>query len=502
MNPKTTILLFSLAVLTLTGGCTRKKTSLAWEKDLFRIGSESSPRATDLNGDGILDIVMGAGENEYQPSKLGVLALDGASGEIIWQQASKDQVFGSASFYDITGDGLKDIFIGGRSNQLKALDGKTGSLLWEYVYHYEDDPVLKYARFNFYNSIVIPDQNGDGLDDLFTVTGGNLKAKPYDESDRYPGVLMVIDIKTGQILAADTMPDGKESYMSPLCFAQPGRDELTIIFGSGGETISGNLYMAKLPDLMSKNLSRARIIASENGHGFIAPPAAADINGDGLYDIIAISHASTVFAVNGLDSTLIWKNKIDNTESSNSFSVGYFTDDRIPDFFTFVSKGQWPQSTGSVQVMIDGSNGNIAYMDSMGCTGFSSPVVYDLNHDGREEAIISINEYDCNRGFTDTSPLNIENKLIAIDFAARSFFTIDQLKNFKNIFSTPWIGDLDHDKYLDIVYCQYYSSSPDLLIFLGMKVKCVSTHVRAEIPPAWGAYMGSGGNGIFPVNGE
>ncbi len=481
-------------------GCTHKKSELVWDKNLYMIGSQSSPRAADLNEDGTLDIVMGAGKNEYQHSKQGVIALDGKTGELLWEQEAPDQVYGSATFCDITGDGIKDIFIGGRSPHLTALNGKTGAVLWTYRYQYQDDAVLQYARFNFQNSVLVPDQNQDGLPDLLTVNGGNSKALPHTEENRFPGVLMLFDAKTGHILAADTMPDGKESYMPPLCFAQPGSQALTLVFGTGGETISGNLYMTKLSDLMQQKLSSAKVIASEQGHGFIAPPVLADISQDGYLDIVAISHGSTVFAVDGKNRQMLWQQQIEHTESSNSFAVGYFTEDKVPDFFTFVSQGQWPNNTGSLQIMLDGSDGHIAYIDSIGCTGFSSPVVYDLNKDGRDEAIISINEFDCKGGFTRRSPSAMENKLLAIDFKTGSVSTIDQTQGFKNIFSTPWLGDLDQDGYLDIVHCQYYNPSADLITFMGMRVKRISTPVRVKKAPVWGAYRGTRGDGVFPTN--
>ncbi len=37
-----------------------------WEMGLPIIGSNSSPKASDLNGDGVQDIVLGAGRNEFQ----------------------------------------------------------------------------------------------------------------------------------------------------------------------------------------------------------------------------------------------------------------------------------------------------------------------------------------------------------------------------------------------------------------------------------------------------
>ena len=490
----------AFSLLILLQNCSKKKSELIWDKKFYKIGSQSSLRATDLNQDGILDLVLGAGENEYQHSEKGILAFNGINGDLLWQQETTDQVFGSATFYDITKDGIDDVIIGGRSSNLKALNGKTGELIWKYNHEpYLNDSILKNARFNFYNTILVPDQNNDGIMDLIAVNGGNVKAPANSEKERYPGVLMVIDTKNGQVIAADTMPDGKESYMSPICFSQPKSDDHTIIFGSGGETIDGNLYKILLSDFMDTGLAKAKIIASEAGHGFIAPPVAADITQDGFFDIIAISHASTIFAIDGRDNTIIWKNKIKGTESSNSFGVGFFTNDKIPDFFTFVSRGQWPDSRGSMQIMLDGKNGEIAYIDSIGCTGFSSPVIYDLNNDGYDEAIISINEYDCSIGYVERISGSIINKLIAIDFRNNTNFIIDQQQGFKNIFTTPWISDLDKDGYLDIVYCQYFSPNSNILAFLGMKAKRISTHIKARKDPVWGAYMGSRGNGVFPL---
>ena len=490
MNQLQVKLLFLLIALGGISSCTRKKASVVWQNDLPVIGSQSSPRAVDLNGDGVLDIVMGAGSNESQESSQGIVAFDGQTGNILWEQAAADQVYGSATFYDVTGDGISDVFIGGRGPHFKALNGKDGTVIWEYAYTFENDPILTNAKFNFNNSILIPDQNNNGSMDLITSNGGNGLAVPNSEKDRFPGVLMILDSKTGNVLAADTMPDGKESYMSPLCFAQPGSDDYLIIFGTGGETIDGNLYMGHLSDLKNKNLSNCRIIASEKKHGFIAPPSVADINQDGYYDIVAISHASSVFAIDGKSEKLIWTQKVPNTESSNSFAVGYFNEDKVPDFFTFVSKGEWPNNVGSFQIMLNGIDGSIGFKDSIGCTGFSSPVVYDLNSDGVDEAIISINEFDCNKGFVTEAIEEIENKVVAINFRDRTLQAIDQARGFKNIFSTPWLGDLDADGYLDLVYCQYFSRG-GLLVFLGMRAKRVETPIKINKVPTVGCLHGN-----------
>lgn len=475
----------------------KDKTTLVWYQDLPVIGSLSSPRTTDLNNDGVMDIVMGAGQNEYQKTDMGVLAFDGKTGKLMWKQSAIDQVFGSATFCDITGDSIKDVLIGGRSPQFKALDGKTGAVIWDYhPEKYSADPILHYAHFNFNNGVLVPDQNNDGIEDLLTINGGNPLAKPNSEVDRYPGVLILFDSRTGNIIAADTMPDGKESYMTPVVFKQPGSGEIFVVIGTGGETIDGNLYLTTISQLQSKNLSHAEVIGTETGHGFIAPPTLADINKDGYIDIVAISHGSKAIAVDGKSHATLWTQTFPGTECSNSFAPGYFTDDDVPDFFTFISKGAWPNSSGSVEVMVNGVNGNIEYRDSIGCTGFSSPVVYDLNDDGRDEAVISVNNFNCSVGYASQAPRTIENKLIAIDFANLKIDTLDKAQGFKNIFSTPWIGDLDGDGYLDLIYCQYFHYS-DLVSFLGMRIKRLDMPVKIKQPVIWGAFLGSRGDGIF-----
>ena len=69
-----------LVFLTFIGfsACEKKQSELVWNQSFFRIGSQSSPRAVDLNQDGVLDIVMGtAGNGEMAPTDQGVLAIDG-----------------------------------------------------------------------------------------------------------------------------------------------------------------------------------------------------------------------------------------------------------------------------------------------------------------------------------------------------------------------------------------------------------------------------------------
>ena len=478
--------------------CEKKQSELVWNKSFFRIGSQSSPRTADLNADGVLDIVMGAGNGEMAQTEYGVLAINGLNGELIWKQQANASVVGSASFQDVNEDGIPDVFIGGRGSFLAALDGKTGAEIWKYHFSYANDSILQYAWYNFYNSAWIPDQNGDGLKELLTVNGGNFGAAAGSSKNRYPGVLMLFDSKTGNILAADTMPDGRESYMSPLAYQNPDNNQLQVVFGTGGETIGGSLYVGTLEQLLNQNLADARVIASETDHGFIAPPTLTDLNNDGTLDITAISHAGTIYAIDGKNYQILWKQEFPGMESSNSFGVGHFTNKDQIELMAILDKGTWPQYTSAQQVVLDGSTGSILYHDSLGCFVVSSPVVYDVNHDGLDEAILNINDYRCEADIVDNlpNPAKITYQLIAIDFNRKTHQVIDYMEGFRNIFSSPWIGDLDNDGYLDIVYSAYNHPN-DIKRDLGMSVKRISTPTKIKQPVRWGGYMGTNGDGIY-----
>ncbi len=71
----------------ITGLFSACKKNNDWSISIPDITSSSSPRAVDLNEDGVLDIVMGAGGeggDEWSQTKMGVIAINGANGSILY----------------------------------------------------------------------------------------------------------------------------------------------------------------------------------------------------------------------------------------------------------------------------------------------------------------------------------------------------------------------------------------------------------------------------------
>lgn len=466
---------------------------ISWKKELTGIGTFSSPRITDLNGDGHGDIILGAGREEFKSCDSAVFALDGTNGKMLWKISAQDQIFGSATLHDITGDGISDVFICGRSAELKAINGATGKLIWAF---WTEDSVGKPAEsgwYNFYNPQFIPDQNEDGQMDVLVSNGGDVLVEPYDPN-RPAGSLLILDAKNGKLISKAQMPDGRETYMSIIATENMNGDDYNVVFGTGGETIGGHLYVAQLSDIRSGDLSDAKELASSPDKGFIAPPVWADITKDGILDIIVSAVDGRVMAFNGRNWESIWKVSMPNTEIYSSLGVGYFTEDSVLDFFASVAQGVWPELEWNRQFMVDGAKGEIVFMDSLGFYQTSSPVAGDLNGDGRDEILMSVNY----QVFNEYQMKIFKNMLVAIDFSRNAVIQVGTLADGSNISSTPWIGDMDNNGKLDIVYC-HGTNDRQTYTFDGIQVNRISTDVKLTSPIRWGSYMGSQYNGVFSL---
>ena len=478
-------------VLLLTGVMNCSIAQKSWVKELPGLGTCSSPRVTDLNGDGIGDIIIGAGREEFKKCDSAIIALDGKTGEILWKLPAVDQVFGSAALKDITGDGVMDIFISGRSSELQAINGKTGTVIWKF-----DDPDKnkkwnKRTWFNFYNPQFVPDQNGDGVEDILISNGGNVRKKPYDPN-RPVGYLVVMNSLNGAVLSKAPMPDGRETYMSIAAVKSQDGHDMNVIYGSGGETLGGHLYVTKLSDIMKGDISRSIVLDSSATRGFIGPPIWIDITNDKVPDIVANSVDGRMLAFDGVTYKKIWQVYMPNTEVYSSIAAGYFNRDSIPDFFASYGQGVWPTLEWSKQFMVNGATGKVEYVDSIGFFQTSTPVVADFTGDGVDDALMVVNYVETDQLFQRF----FHTMLLVVDFTKNSTTQIGESSDGHNLSTTPWIGDMDNDHNLEIIY-SHGTNLRHTYTFDGMKVERIDTKILILRKLKWGAYMGSDYDGVF-----
>jgi outer membrane protein assembly factor BamB len=480
------------ALLVVLYGCEFKGDE--WSVTIPSIGSSPSPVATDLNQDGHLDIVIGGAAQEFTRVPASIIALDGKTGQTLWQVSGHNQMTGTAIFKDITADGTDDVFIGGRSATFKAINGRSGTVLWEYLpYRAELDYVNDTTLLNFYTAQWLPDADNDGVSDILTAYGGFVKARPGD-TDRPAGYLIVLSGQTGKVLSRAIVPDGKETYMSPVVH-DFGRG-LEVIYGTGGEDISGNLYRVSLDSLLAGSLASSIVLLRGGNKGMIAPPILTDLTLDKIADVIISTVDGRLVAVDGHSGQELWSaTPTGDFDTYVMAAPGYFTgDDAVPDFFASFGKGPWPDTEYTVHLLVDGSTGTTVYSDTLGSFQYASPVVADFDGDGKSDVVVCINNIT-----------EIGNEIDRQKYRSNDLYLFPggrgpatQLFKFEigtNLGSTPLLSDLDGDGYLDLISAnmgdplQFYS-------FRELKINRRELDVPAS-SISFGGYMGPGRKSLF-----
>jgi hypothetical protein len=454
-----------------------------WTSTSDSIANLSSPRAADLNNDGIKDIVFG-GAADGQSSQNGIIAINGSNGQILWRTSARNEVFGSAIFREINGDNVPDVFITGRQAQLLALDGSSGQVIWDF-FPYQVNPADS-GWYNFYNPQFIPDQNNDGVPDLLVANGGDHSAPVWDTL-RPAGKLLIINTLNGSIISEATVPDSAEIYCSPVVLDLQNDGILWILYGTGGETLGGHFYACPLSQLSAGTLAGSIVLASDPDQGFIAPASYCD-DSNGMKKVYIQSYGGTIYCIKGSSLSPQWTYTKPNTESSSAIVIGNFTGNTEPDAFAILYKGTVPSFTDFYQVMLDGATGLPVFTDSIGTLHFASANACDFDNNGRDEVLITVSEN--NNGI-------FRNKIYVLDFALQQISQPILSVSGVNLASTPLITDLDGDNLLELVNI----TKRDSLNPSGTKGVNVNALNLGFATPnsgiAWASYMGNNYNGAY-----
>ena len=237
--------------------------SIHWKFEVNGGLSELSLLIHDVNNDGIPDIIVDNVTSRTQsasydlcpgkpdkcmetlgftPCHVRLMALSGNDGSIVWSKWLPFGAYAANCKADFNGDGYNDCLFAGRSGGFGAYDVHNDVHLWNI------DPNVTCPAYNYYYPLIIKDVNGDNIKDIIVTHGGDSLYQD-EEKRRTPGFLVAVSGLTGQQLSEHILtPDNKETYSSPILYKLPDGTEL-ILFGSGGETITGSLWAISLTSL-------------------------------------------------------------------------------------------------------------------------------------------------------------------------------------------------------------------------------------------------------------
>jgi outer membrane protein assembly factor BamB len=220
----------------------------------------SSPTLADVDGDGLMEIIIGSNK---------IYALDAAAHRLKWAHLLQTATFSSAAVADIDGDGRLEVVVGSYDNIVYALDGSSGALKWQF-----------FAGNQVESSPAAGDIDGDG------------------EVEVVFGVGSIADSGKKGIYALKGL-DG-----SPKWFFDLGEDE-RVISSPALADIDGDgeieVVIGTNANILYAFSGQGRVKYSYEAGNFIeSSPALGDIDGDGRVEIVVGSHDFHLYALEAL----------------------------------------------------------------------------------------------------------------------------------------------------------------------------------------------------------
>uniref|UniRef100_A0A8D9DY37 FAM234A/B beta-propeller domain-containing protein n=1 Tax=Cacopsylla melanoneura TaxID=428564 RepID=A0A8D9DY37_9HEMI len=282
----------------------------------------------------------------------GVLALDGKTGDLLWQRWMQTSILKLDCTYDVTQDDVNDCLVSGESGLLCIVNGKTGEVTWCLVHN--EGSLFRGGILDFYAGQFIPDVNGDGVVDVITAhTNGSSAAMMGSH-------VMILSGRSGEVLHTLTSPVSGEMMLSaPHLLVKPD-GETVVIFCTVHNNAPTSIYVIALSGLINGESNRVKTIFSDI-QGLTASPILIDMNDDQTEDIVVTSK-SKLLIFNGLNYSLLLNVSYpfdDSYEHDIQFYPvpGYFNNDSIPDLFLTYSVGSTEFLYYSVSTVLDGKTG-------------------------------------------------------------------------------------------------------------------------------------------------
>ncbi|XP_072049659.1 LOW QUALITY PROTEIN: uncharacterized protein [Amphiura filiformis] len=377
--------------------CTSFDVEDVWIQNFPMYQTETAVRLIDVNKDGTLDVILGYSTavngyfndenllcgiyfNGEKPCFGGILALDGRTGEMLWNYRTKQEIFALNCNVDIDKDGVKDCLGAGRTGLFMLVSGATGEAIWVF----DDNEILE-SISNLYTAQFVQDMDGDGTQDVLNIHGGDPFRVPGSPV-RHVGKLVLFSGRDGHVISFVEVPDGVESYYSPQVYYKKD-NKPWVIFGTGGETHSGSLWVMPLQDIMEKTTIHAKKLYTGETKGIMTPPVLVDLTGDNVEDIVMRMYDSLTLAFDGETYLQLWNYSRPESESYGTPAAGFYNDDDIPDFVIQSNVGPgYPIYYNSEVTILDGRNGKPLLVSPIKSAGTvqSSPLTISTEGSGND----------------------------------------------------------------------------------------------------------------------
>jgi hypothetical protein len=319
--------------------------------------------------------------------------VSGATNDVIWRVPNPGEAFTTPRFAVVNGDGIMDVIMGGREGAFSAYNGVDGSVLWRVA---PAAVATTPVPYNFFTPALIRDANGDGVSDLVVVYGGDDTKVPGEPRDA--GYLAVISGADGVVLAVHATPDGNESYASTVVYERADGTEW-VIFGTGGETHGGAAYRAPVASLLDGRFAtRVEQLVPPGEKGIMAPATLVELTGDDELDIVISTFDGRLITVSGATLEALWEQRVEGEEAYHPAAVVRITPDGRLGLFVSRGIGTFPRYAGTAHRLYDAVVGRVIYQYTDASYPSGAPLAVDLTGDGVDEPFFFSMRYPTAQG--------------------------------------------------------------------------------------------------------
>lgn len=331
--------------------CQNLAVGKVWSRTFAKLNSEAPVRKTDLDGDGVDDIIVGFGvddsidlENSNDIPQCtsargqiglcegGIIAINGVNGDVLWKFWATYAIFSLFCKFDINNDRINDCIVSGPGGLLQAVDGKSGRMLWQLKeFTLQSPEEVDMNSVDLYTVNLMRDLDSDGVPEI-------IGAHTDDRFGIREGHIRLISGKTGKTIRSIPAPFKEEIFVPVQLLSMKDGTEFLLVL-TGGQNTAGGVYKIRLDSLKNFHDDNDYTTIQRSSSGFLVPAILTDLTGDLIDDFVVSSFNSTIYAFNGLTNALLWTFTFPASETVSSIVPGFYNHDNVTDFMVKYSTG-------------------------------------------------------------------------------------------------------------------------------------------------------------------